>query len=392
MAIAKLPDPMARAAAATKVFGRAVGPQMLPLFEKGEAGLTKYLQEVNRLGGGLSDDAIKSLTGMKHSMKELDVATLSIKSRLAEAFLPLVAKGASALSKFTETAVAWSKSAAGAQTLQAAIIALGVVAAAISAAFLVEWAPIIGGFVLLVIAIDEVKTSLEGGDSLIKRFLDDAFGAGTGDSVFAEIKKDVAALIAEIKKLLHVASTEGVTKAVNTAGEDITKSRVVQTGGKVAPGLDLSIADIAREASGQQNASRDLAKEEASHRAGQYDYYGRNVKAEDYGELRVSSTQKISDALSQFAKENQEISKSLGNANQGAATGGNLFDQIRALRGGEVSEKGAGPKTQNNTVQSTNNITINAKGSSADDVKDGTSEALNESNKATLAALSTAVD
>jgi archaellum component FlaC len=85
--LAKIKDPAQRAALATKLFGRQ-GAMLLPMFAEGEAGLQKFLDRIDELGGGVSEDALEALKANSKATKEYELVTLSLKSAVVAELLP----------------------------------------------------------------------------------------------------------------------------------------------------------------------------------------------------------------------------------------------------------------------------------------------------------------
>ncbi len=81
-------DSAAKAAVAQELFGNA-GEQLIPLLDKGRAGIQAYESEAQRLGGVLSGDTIKQLDSMKEHTQEAqarwEAMTMSAKAQLIPA-------------------------------------------------------------------------------------------------------------------------------------------------------------------------------------------------------------------------------------------------------------------------------------------------------------------
>lgn len=195
IAISKLPAGADRTGAALGVFGKA-GAKLIPMFEGGEEGLNGLLGELDKLGGGLSDEAIEALGEQGDAMDRLDAATTSAKGKLALLFIPIITKVTAFVSKMT----AAFTSGSGASThLQAAVVALGVAGAAAGLSMLAPWLPTIAAFLLLYLVIDDVMTALNGGDSVAGDFWK-AMGGGDQTSVLGMMGKDAKDLNAQVAK------------------------------------------------------------------------------------------------------------------------------------------------------------------------------------------------
>jgi len=190
LAISRLADPFLRAYASTEAFGKA-GSALGPIFANGEAGLQDLLSEMDRLGGGYSDEALEKMGELGDNTDRWDFALGSLKGALAEQVLPainnMIAGGAKLVASF--------KNSAGATThLKAALVVLGFAAAAAGWAALVPWIPFLAMLALGFFVVDDLMTALAGGDSVIGRVLDKLLGEGAGKSIFKEINKDLSEL------------------------------------------------------------------------------------------------------------------------------------------------------------------------------------------------------
>jgi hypothetical protein len=199
IAISKLKSPAERTEAALKVFGKA-GAKLGPLFNDGEAGLQKYLDEVKNLGGGITGDAVEQLDDLGDNMDRFEMATTSAKSKLVQAFLPTITK---TVTTMTSAVVAFTKNKTAMDELKAGVLALGVAGAAAALTFVAPWIPAITGFALLGLLVQDFIVGLNGGDSEIGHLIDELFGAGKGDSFFVQVKKDVEDLIGGIRQLVQ---------------------------------------------------------------------------------------------------------------------------------------------------------------------------------------------
>lgn len=186
----KVQDPAKRTAIVMDLFGRS-GAKLLPLFSEGPEGLRKLRAEVAELGGGITNAFAEQADQINDDRARFDLAVTSIKRSIIEKLLPAfdwvlragirVEKWFIQLSKSSKVVEAGLTAvAAGATAL--ASVAIGPLGAAF-AALAVSILGIIGVIGLL----DDALVFLAGGDSLIGRSLDEAFGEGTQDKVRAFI-------------------------------------------------------------------------------------------------------------------------------------------------------------------------------------------------------------
>jgi hypothetical protein len=85
--ISKLKDPADRARAATDLFGRA-GADLLPLFEKGAAGIRAAREEADRLGLSFSGETTKKLAEAEDSIKRLKASWEGLAATLTAKVAP----------------------------------------------------------------------------------------------------------------------------------------------------------------------------------------------------------------------------------------------------------------------------------------------------------------
>lgn len=79
-----------RAAKATELFGRKAGQEMLPLLNSGSQGLQEMYDQVNKLGGVMSDEAVKAGAKFEDSLTNLQTAFSGLKNNLSGDFLPSI--------------------------------------------------------------------------------------------------------------------------------------------------------------------------------------------------------------------------------------------------------------------------------------------------------------
>jgi len=187
-----------RVALAQQLMGRS-GAMLLPLFKDGEAGLDATLRALDRFGGGLSKDLIPLAEAAQDRFAEWEIATTSLKSRVMVALLPMLNSIVLSLSK---AGAAISKFLGKGEAMKAILIVLGGVLAKLA----------IGKFgmsllklgraaalpalklALLILLVEDLIVLFKGGDSLIGRFLDKLFGAGSSKAVVKAITDITSAI------------------------------------------------------------------------------------------------------------------------------------------------------------------------------------------------------
>lgn len=185
--LAALPDHGAKTVAAMNLFGRS-GRELIPLLNKGRAGVEELYGEFDKLGGGLSDEFIHAAEEADHETKKLKFTMKSLSSEIGAALLPTVSElaegAANGLVQFRE----WTKNT---HLLRNSLITL----AAIAGILVVTWGIlnieillVVVALALLALAIDDVITFMEGGDSLLGRFLDKLYGLGASKDIAKQLR------------------------------------------------------------------------------------------------------------------------------------------------------------------------------------------------------------
>lgn len=202
-AIASIEDPSQRTATALKVFGRN-GTQLLPFLAKGPEEIEKLTEQFEALGGGISDKALKQLKEQAKADKALSLATLSLKSALAEQLIPIFTEQSENMAKL----VGWiNKTLEGTNLLKAGVIIIGGAMAwqgrqalLAGAKTALAYAPVIITVAALILLLDDLITFFQGGDSVLGAFLDKMFDPSKGPSVSKMMQKDMADLGKELDK------------------------------------------------------------------------------------------------------------------------------------------------------------------------------------------------
>jgi hypothetical protein len=186
LALAGVDDETKRTALSFEFFGKTAGPKVLQLFKEGPAGIAKFRAEFEELGGGFGD-FVEEAGAVDDQMHRLDLAWTSAKTKIAGLLLPAVLT----LTQGMTRAVAFfTKLAKESNLVQAALVTLGAVAVGLGFKVLVAWGPAIlataawaAAIALVVLAVEDLITFFQGGDSLIGRLIDEWFGPGAQDKV-----------------------------------------------------------------------------------------------------------------------------------------------------------------------------------------------------------------
>lgn len=190
----KIESPARRTEVAMSLFGKS-GAKLLPLFSQGAEGMKKLRAEVADLGGGFSPEFAKNAEDVNDSLTRLNLAWLSFKVRLGGLVLPLITRFVTAATKATAFVSKWTdkigllKSSANLAASAAAVLGAAFLVAGIKA--IAPWIPMLALFAGLVLLGDELITMWQGGDTIIGRALDKAFGKGSSKKATEWVKSVV---------------------------------------------------------------------------------------------------------------------------------------------------------------------------------------------------------
>lgn len=208
----RVQHPVRRARLAQELFG-ANWRQMLRTMDGGSAALRRQHADFERLGGGVLPEAVAAGRGFTVAQGRMKVAMDSLRSVLATSLLPAMTRTTNAVANIT----GWfSRMMRGTHLVEGGLTALRVAGVAVGARLLVAFAPILLPMAkmalvvgLLAFAFDEIKTTLEGGDSLLSRFIDSTYGAGTAARTVQTLRD----------------AWKGVTQALSEAGQGLRAMR-----------------------------------------------------------------------------------------------------------------------------------------------------------------------
>lgn len=185
--LGEVENPTRRAGLAMQLFGEQ-GRKLLPILTESAGGVTDLMEQFQALGGGLSDDGITAAGRYQAAMLRWNTVTDGVRSRLAVVLLPVVERVVTGTGRLVARLESLTR---GTHAVQ---IALGGLAAAAVAATAPLWAaaaPAVAlgaAFALAALAVDDLVTFLQGGDSALGRFLDKMGGVGTSKDVVIALK------------------------------------------------------------------------------------------------------------------------------------------------------------------------------------------------------------
>ena len=176
-----------RNALAFKTIGKSGGP-MVNLLQKGGAGVENLYREFEQLGGGLGEDFIASAGEAEHGMVMLRTAGKGLSSEIGAVLLPYVAEFAGGLGRMVAK---FREVAQHTNIVRNTLITLAVIAGVLVVIWgimNIEILIVVAALALLALAVDDVITFVEGGDSVLGRFIDKIYGVGASKKVAEELK------------------------------------------------------------------------------------------------------------------------------------------------------------------------------------------------------------
>ncbi|MBL9026001.1 MAG: hypothetical protein JNL21_27655 [Myxococcales bacterium] len=207
--LANVQNPAERTKLALELLGKG-GAKLIPVLSKGGAEVEALRAHFRELGGGLSDEAIEQIGNFEQGMKDVNVATLSLKGGLMLALAPTLRW----LTNIVASVVSYFNKGENAATrMKSAMVILGVAGAAAGLKMLAPYIPLVLLLGALYLAVQDIWTFIEGGDSATGAILTKLFGKETAESV----RDGLRTLAKEV----------GVFFAVLAGNEAVGNSRIV---------------------------------------------------------------------------------------------------------------------------------------------------------------------
>lgn len=204
--MSKIQDPTARAALATKLFGRE-GAQMVNMLSKGKKGMEELAKERMRYNSTFSAAQLEKAEKMRKSEHGMDAAFTGLRNTIADRLFPIFERFYRIVDVLVERFVKWiDKSSIVEIGVWALIGVMGALAIATIIA-LGPWLLLAAGIAAAILVLDDIVTSFRGGKSLLTEFgqaLEDAYDKFMK---FGSSNVFVNTLIDSVKLLLHVLNT-----------------------------------------------------------------------------------------------------------------------------------------------------------------------------------------
>jgi len=221
-----------RVGAAMTIFGD-VGRELLPVLENGSEGIERYSDELERLGGGVSPEAIEASRELARAQARLDLAFTSLKSSLLADIIPPLERTVELL---TDLSAWFSRNESVIEAVAITIGILAVVLGVVLIPFLIITAimllPLIIAFGLvvlviggLILVIEDLIVWFEGGNSVIGEFIESLLSmAGISmETVREEINAVFETLRQGYNNLAETLGLPTISAGVSSAPSDLPK-------------------------------------------------------------------------------------------------------------------------------------------------------------------------
>lgn len=201
------------------------GAALVPLLKQGRVGLIELQKAFSLTGGGINKDFIENSKKAQIQLALFKYGLLTVKSALAGEVLPYLMRGVEAFLAFARgtewarehtyglaTALMFLGGAAllfGLYKLVSVVEYLGEALGITWSVGLFELLPIILAVGLLYLAFDDIYTLVNGGDSVIGRWLDGTYGPGSAKKFVEDVNAAIAALKQAMDPIAELAKTAG---------------------------------------------------------------------------------------------------------------------------------------------------------------------------------------
>lgn len=217
---AKLKTPAEQTAMSMKVFGKA-GASLLPLLKSGSEGIDQLFGDFQDLGGGIDKDFIKAAA---EADDEIDRMKFTFKGLISQALVPVIQNVGMVVSWVTKALAPFRKIIKETNLAKHALVGLGAamlimagkrlydmrkqiwsavqafrgLSVSIFGAAVPLWL-IVAVAALVYLALDDLWTLMQGGDSVIGTFLDSFMGVGSAAQLAKELNAAWDLIVASFK-------------------------------------------------------------------------------------------------------------------------------------------------------------------------------------------------
>ena len=186
-AFSKLPGAAEKSDVAMKLFSRS-GLRMIPIFNKGRAGLEALGAEFDATGGAMSEQFVRDAEEAEHQIVRFHATSQGLEHTLAAGLLPIVSDLAQWTGKVVMQIRDWTKNTHIARNVIIALTAAAAAAVLVWGIMNIEVLLVVAALALLALAVDDVITFFEGGNSVLGKFLDKLFGVGKSKEIAQQVR------------------------------------------------------------------------------------------------------------------------------------------------------------------------------------------------------------
>ncbi len=237
--ISQVENSSERTHAAMRLLGET-GSRLLPLFENGAEGVQQLRDEFEAYGGGLSM-IVESSEELKDTMGRLNLVFLGFRARILSRVLPTLNWLLEMYTKAQKVTIKWIDQS---NILEVGLVALGAVAIAVAGKMVIAWAAtlwplalLVAALAIVIIAVDDVYTAFQDGDSVTSDFFNAIMEAGNStyrwNNFLVDTKKGLVG-VTELVKIL-IKDLKALYDAIFKVGE-IDLSKLSGTGRNIARG------------------------------------------------------------------------------------------------------------------------------------------------------------
>lgn len=173
LALGSMEDQTEATRISMELFGEQ-GANLIPTFQEGKGAIEEYRQEFADLGGGLSDKSIKALNQFRVMLLNLRTVLLSIASNVVRRIMPGITRFSDKirqLSKWFQDLVKDTGFVGDAFLILKAIgVGAGIAVTIAWSPILLKLALIAAAVLALILVFNDLKTSYEGGQSVLRDF------------------------------------------------------------------------------------------------------------------------------------------------------------------------------------------------------------------------------
>lgn len=249
------------------------GAMLGPMMAAGSEGIGAMRAELEELGGGASPEMIQAAIDLADAQARLDLAFLSLKSRLATSILPIFEAVTEAITSVVawfaehETATTALKIVLGVLTAAVVILAVilgGALAIVLAIVLSLLWAlvlvlsPLLIPFALWVLIIQDLYVWLAGGESVIGTFIE-ALLSLAGISM-EDVRREISELMTTLTNAYNAVARAVGLPTIDPSAESVAKAAPDPESEKGRAAAEAEAAGVVAAEAAQGNAEAEAAE------------------------------------------------------------------------------------------------------------------------------------